>query len=351
MVREVSAVKRPTTADIAQRAGVTKAAVSFALNNQPGVSPSTRQRILEIAREIGWQPNSAARALSDGRAGAFGLVIDRPAGILGAEPFFMQLIAGIQGELSVGHTALLFTVAEDSAAEIELYRTWWGQRRVDGVFLVDLRVDDPRVAVLKELALPTVVIGAPEGAGGLSAVWTDDAAAARTVVEHFAQLGHRRIARVTGMGDLWHTRIRTDAFLDAARQAGIDARCVTADYTAEGGADATTALLAGSNPPTAIVFDNDLMAVSGLGAAQRAGVHVPRELSVVSWDDTVLCELVHPALTALTRDVKSYGAHAARRLLELAAGAAVGDRVEPPPVLNARASTSRAPQRKDAGRR
>jgi DNA-binding LacI/PurR family transcriptional regulator len=344
-------VKRPTIADIAQRAGVTKAAVSFALNNQPGVSPSTRQRIFDIAREIGWQPNSAARALSDGRAGAFGLVIDRPAGILGAEPFFMQLIAGIQGELAASHTALLFTVAPDRTAEIELYRTWWGRRRVDGVFLADLRVDDPRVAVLRELAMPAVVLGSPEGSGGLSAVWTDDVAGARTVVEHLAQLGHRRIARVTGMPDLWHTRIRTDAFLIAAQQAGIEADCVTADYTAEGGADATMALLATPNPPTAIVFDNDLMAVSGLGAAQRANVRVPQELSIVSWDDTVLCELVHPALTALRRDVIAYGAHAARRLLELAAGAAAGDQAEPPAVLNARASTDRPPREKQSGPR
>ncbi|MGH3415173.1 MAG: LacI family DNA-binding transcriptional regulator [Actinocrinis sp.] len=333
-------MKRPTIADIAQRAGVTKAAVSFALNNQPGVSPTTRQRILEIAREIGWQPNSAARALSDGRAGAFGLVIDRPAGILGAEPWFMQLIAGIQGELAAGHTALLFTVAEDRDAEIGLYRTWWAQRRVDGVFMVDLRIDDPRIEVLRELALPTVVIGSPEGSGGLSAVWTDDASGARSVVDHLAGLGHRRIARVTGMADLWHTRVRTDAFLEAAKMAGIDAYCVTADYTAEGGADATSLLLAEPEPPTAIVYDNDLMAVSGLGAAQRLGVDVPGEVSMVAWDDSVLCELVHPALTALARDVTSYGAHAAARLLELASGGQPGDRGEPAAVLTPRASTA-----------
>ena len=338
-------MKRPTIADIAQRAGVTKAAVSFALNNQPGVSPSTRQRILEIAREIGWQPNSAARALSDGRAGAFGLVIDRPAGFLGAEPFFMQLIAGIQGALAADHTALLFTVAEDRAAEIELYRTWWAQRRVDGVFLVDLHVDDPRVPVLRELALPTVVIGAPEGAGGLSAIWTDDAASARVVVDHLTRLGHRRIARVTGMTDLWHTRIRTDAFLAAAGSAGVEAYCVTADYTAEGGADATTTLLASPHPPTAIVYDNDLMAVSGLGAAQRVGIDVPGELSLVAWDDSVMCELVHPALTALSRDVTAYGSRAAKRLLELSNGAEPGDRAEPAPVLTHRASTAPPPHR------
>src|SRR6266702_3566281 len=114
-------MKRPTIADIAQRAGVTKAAVSFALNDQPGVSAATRERILAIARELGFQPSSAARALADGRAGAFGLVIDRPARTLGMEPFFMQLISGIQAELSGDHSALLFTMADDQAAEIELY--------------------------------------------------------------------------------------------------------------------------------------------------------------------------------------------------------------------------------------
>ena len=93
-------MKRPTIADIARRAGVTKAAVSFALNGQPGVSAATRERILAIAGEIGFQPNSAARALSDGRAGAFGLIIDRPARTLGVEPYFTQLISGIQAELS-----------------------------------------------------------------------------------------------------------------------------------------------------------------------------------------------------------------------------------------------------------
>ncbi|HVV21932.1 MAG TPA: LacI family DNA-binding transcriptional regulator, partial [Pseudonocardiaceae bacterium] len=166
--------RRPTIADIAKQAGVTKAAVSFALNGQPGVSEQTRTRVLDIARRIGWQPNSAARALSDGRAGAFGLVVDRPAATLGVEPFFMQLISGIQAELSDNHVALLFTIAEDQDAEIELYRAWWGQRRVDGVFVVDVRVDDPRVAVLEELGMPAVVIGHPSASGSLPAVWHDD---------------------------------------------------------------------------------------------------------------------------------------------------------------------------------
>jgi DNA-binding LacI/PurR family transcriptional regulator len=336
-------VKRPTIADIARRAGVTKAAVSFALNDQPGVSADTRARILAIADEVGWRPHSAARALSDGRAAAFGLVIDRPARTLGVEPFFMQLISGIQAELALEHTALLFTVAEDQAAELELYRSWWARRRVDGVFLVDLQLDDQRVRVLQEMRMPTVVIGNPDGAGSLPAVWHDDAAAVRTVVGYLAGLGHTRLARVTGMPRFWHTKIRTDEFHRAALAARVEAVCVEADYTGEQGADATRRLLGERTRPTAILYDNDLMAISGLSAAQRAGVDVPAELSIVAWDDSPLCELVHPPLTALRRDIQAYGAHAARRLLQAAGGAAVGDFEDAPPVLTVRGSTGPAP--------
>jgi DNA-binding LacI/PurR family transcriptional regulator len=335
-------VKRPTIADIARRAGVTKAAVSFALNGQPGVSAATRERILAIAKEIGFQPSSAARALSDGRAGSFGLVIDRPARTLGVEPWFMQLISGIQGELSTDHTPLLFTMAEDQDAEIAMYRSWWAQRRVDGVFLVDLQIGDARVPVLEELRMPAVVIGTPAGAGSLPAVWQDDAAATRAVVEYLAAAGHRRVARVTGITRFWHTKIRTDAFAAAARSAGVEPMLMEADYTGENGAAATRRLLQDSAPPTAILYDNDLMAVAGLGAAQQLGVSVPADLSIVAWDDSPLCEFVHPPLTALTRDIAAYGAHAARTLVQVAGGVAVRDFEESPPVLTIRGSTGPA---------
>lgn len=334
-------MKRPTIADIAARAGVTKAAVSFALNGQPGVSEATRERILAIAAELGFQPSSAARALSDGRAGALGLVIDRPARTLGVEPFFVQLIAGIQGELSADHTALMFTMAEDQAAEIELYRTWWAQRRVDGVFLVDLQLRDRRVAVLRQLKMPAVVFGSPRGSGSLPAVWQDDAAAMRMVVEHLAGLGHQRLARVGGIPRYWHSKLRADAFAGLALDLGMDSASVECDYTRELGADATRKLLGGKRPPTAIIYDNDLMALSGLAVAQQLGIDVPGQLSIVAWDDSLLCELVHPAITALRRDIAAVGAQGARLLTSLAGGASVGSVGEPVPVLMERGSTGR----------
>jgi DNA-binding LacI/PurR family transcriptional regulator len=338
-------MKRPTIADVAKRAGVTKAAVSFALNDQPGVSAATRERILAIAAEVGFQPSSAARALSDGRANAFGLVIGRPGRLLGIEPYFMQLISGIQAELARQRMTLLFTLAEDHESEMALHRAWWAQRRVDGVFLVDLQTNDPRVPVLEGLRMPAFAMGAPQAAGSLPAVSLNIQAAATLVIGHLADLGHRRIGRVTGLPRYWHTQARTAALADAAARAGIEITAAEGDYSGPAGARATRELLSlRSGPPTAILYDNDVMAVAGLGEAQRLGVEVPAGLSIVAWDDSALCELVHPALTALRHDVASVGAEAARRLSKLAAGTPAEGFPEPAPTLLPRASTAPPPR-------
>lgn len=333
-------MRRPTMADIARRAGVTKTAVSYALNNRPGVSNATRQHIQNIAAEMGWRVHSAARALSDGRSGTFGLIVSKPAEWHGS--FYLDLISGIQDELGADHGALLFAVAESRAAEIELYREWAAQSRVDGVFLVGLQIDDPRVAALEELDLATVVFGSPTGSGSLPAHWPDDDHATRIAVDHLVGLGHRRIAKVTGPPALCHTAIRTKAFHQATREAGIESVCVEADYSQESSSRATAELLASDPRPTAIIYDSDVMAVAGRNEAGRLGFGVPQDLSIIAWGDGLLCELNEPTLTALRRDVATAAREAARMLTAAVAGAEVADVQEAPTVLIPRASTGPA---------
>ncbi len=332
-------MKRPTITDIAVRAGVTKAAVSFALNGQPGVSAATRERILAIAQEVGFQPSSAARALTAGRAGTFGLIIDRPARMLGIEPFFMQLLSGIQADLTVHHVALQFSMAEESADEIALYRQWWAQRTVDGVFVYDLRRDDPRIAEIERLRIPAVVIGSPRGSRTLPAVWQDEREVVTVIVRHLACLGHKRIGRVGGPPQYWHSTLRAQAFADVAAAAGLQAVQAEADYTATRGAAATRDLLLAAQPPTAIVYDNDVMAVAGLSTAQKMGIHVPGDVSIVSWDDSELCKITHPAITAMGRDIVWIGSSAARLLREMAEGGSPAHLKEAQPQLLARDSS------------
>jgi DNA-binding LacI/PurR family transcriptional regulator len=336
--------KRATIADIAERTGLSKGAVSYALNGQPGVSEATRQRVLKLAAEMGWRPNSAARALSASRAGALGLVMARPASMLGVEPFFIKLLSGIENTLAARSIALLLQVVPGHDAEVEAYRRWFAERRVDGIFLIDLRIEDKRVLVLEELGLPAVVIGGPGHHGRLPAVWSDDASAMGMVVEYLAALGHRRVARVAGPSGLLHTELRGQAFAEVADRLALDsAVSVATDYSPEQGAQATRRLLSGTPRPTAVIYDNDVMAVAGTSVAHEMGVAVPRDLSIVAWDDSVLCEIVHPPLTVLSRDIMAYGARAAERLLALLDGAGVGDFEDAMPRLITRGSTARPP--------
>ncbi|WP_219462619.1 LacI family DNA-binding transcriptional regulator [Nonomuraea rhizosphaerae] len=335
-------MKRPTIADIASRAGVSKVAVSYALNGQPGVSEATRARIVAIAEEIGWRPNSAARALNGARAHTVGLALCRPARILGVEPFFMELISGIEGELADRSYALMLQVVADHRQEIEVYRRWWGESRIDGAFLVDLRYTDARVAAMEELGMPVMVIGHPSEAGSLPAVWSDDGEAIRETIGYLVALGHRRVARVAGMADLVHTALRDRSFEESCAGAAEHVTVHT-DYTGEEGARATRRLLSSPERPTAIVYDNDIMAVAGLSVAQEMRLDVPRDLSIVAWDDSPLSQVVRPPLTALTRDIPAYGAHAARRLLALIAGATVPPFEDQAARLTPRGSTGAVP--------
>ncbi|WP_328461712.1 LacI family transcriptional regulator [Actinoplanes sp. NBC_00393] len=319
-------MKRPTIADIARRAGVSKGAVSYALNGQPGVSEATRKRILAIAQEIGFNANSAARALSGARARAVGLTLCRPARILGIEPWFMGLISGFEAELGAHSYALTLQVVATPEQEIEVYRRWWGERRIDGVIVTDIREGDVRIPVLQQLQLPAVVIGGPGDTGTIAQIWSDDAGAITEAVRYLVALGHHRIARVSGVPDLLHTQVRTKAFNEVCASLGLD-NVVTlpADYTGEEGSRATRRLLIGGDRPTAIIYDNDVMAVAGLAVAQEMGLAVPGDLSIVAWDDSPLCSLVHPPLTALSRDISAYGAQAARELLNAIDGKKVGN--------------------------
>jgi DNA-binding LacI/PurR family transcriptional regulator len=317
--------ERITIRDIAERAGVSKGAVSYALNGRPGVSSDTRNRILAIADELGWYPNRAARALSAARADACGLVLARPARTIAIEPFFIQFIAGVESELATRSIALTIQLVPNVRDEIAVYQRWWGEHRVDGVLMVDLRVDDPRVEELVRLGLPAVVVGGPLEGGNLPSVWHDEASVVTEAIRYLAALGHTRVAHVSGVADFVHTTQRTAAFLQAVDELGLEGEVLETDYSAEAGARATRKLLSSPAPPSAILFDSDLLAVTGLGVVQQMGFSVPDDVSIIGWDDSLISQVVHPPLTAITRDITAYGIAAARRLLEAIEGDGDGD--------------------------
>ncbi|WP_406453307.1 LacI family transcriptional regulator [Streptomyces sp. NBC_01622] len=332
---------RVTIKDVAARAGVSKGAVSLAFNQKPGLADATRERIFEAARELGWAPHPTARSLAGARVDVVGLAVCRPARLLGLEPFYMEFMSGVESVLIEHSCALLLRLVRSAEEEVGLQESWWRTRQVGGAILVDFRADDPRVAVVRRLGLPVVAVGHPSLTGGLTSVWTDDAGAVTEVVRYLAGLGHRRIARVGGAAAL--TALRTAAFGAAARALGpAGARQLATDSSGEAGARATRSLLTGAvaDRPTAIVYDNDIMAVAGLAVAAELGLAVPADVSVLAWDDSELCRITHPTLSAMSHDVHGFGADAARTLFGVITGEGSGSHPVPAPVLTPRGSTA-----------
>ncbi len=333
--------QRLTISGIAREAGVSTAAVSYALNGLPGVSAETRDRILVVADRMGWRPNIAARSLSVARAHAVGLIIARPADTLGVEPFFMRFISGLERELAAAGTALLLQVVDNHRGWNQTVEAWWAEPRIDGVIVTDVGVRDSRLPVLTRLRVPAVIAGRPRPQVDAPSVWSDDAVAVATAVDHLVGLGHTRITRVGGLSTLDHTRVRTSAFAKAMKSHGLDGTdVVDTDYSFEAGAEVTRTLLGRRRPPTAVIYDNDLMAVAALGVARDLGVSVPDDLSVVAGDDSPLCLIGQPPITALSRDVAAYGAQTARVLIDLVEGRKPDSVVVDPPTREVRGSTA-----------
>lgn len=251
------------------------------------------------------------------RADRIGLVFVRQTSAPHAEPFFNEVMGGLDDGLTVAGRGLLARRVDDTADELEVYRQWHQQRAVDAVVVKDLVSDDPRPTLLHELGIPTVLMADVTQVDGQSAVHTDNAQTMRDAMDYLISCGHRHIARVAGPVELVHTQIRTETFLAEAASAEIRADVVIGDYSEESGRRLTGEILSSTPRPTAVVFDNDLMAVGGLAAAQELGIAVPDQLSLLAWDDSIYCQLTNPPLSALSHDVHQMGVQLSRVLLQL----------------------------------
>jgi DNA-binding LacI/PurR family transcriptional regulator len=319
---------RPTIEDVAARAGVSTAAVSFAVNGRPGVAEATRRRILDAAEELGWRPSASARALTEARARAVGLLLSRSVDQLEIDPFFVRFLAGVERTLSRSDHDLVLRVAEH--VDLAAYERLAGSGRVDGFLLCDVEVDDPRFALLAESGLPAVVAGHPVSPCPFPWIETEHAAGIRLVTEHLLALGHRRIAFAGGPAHLEHVQARLAAWRATLADAGVQpGPVVHADHAGLLGAGVT-----------AIVHTSDGLAAATLAAARERGLSVPGDVAITGFDDSPLAALGSPPLTSVRVDYAGFGAGAAAALLAALAGEPVPAYRPAPPELVVRASTA-----------
>jgi DNA-binding LacI/PurR family transcriptional regulator len=331
--------RRPTIADVAKRAGVSPAAVSFAVNGRPGVGEQTRARILETAKELGWHPSASARALTEARARTIGLVLARQTEELEADSFFVRFLAGIERKLAAADYALLLHLVPVAGAEKTLgaYERLAAGGRVDGFLLTDPELEDPRLHLLQAAGLPVVVAGRLEPDSPFPWVETDHDAGMIEAVEHLVSLGHERIGFLGGGETYEHVQRRLSRWREAVRAAGLPFGPVV--HAAGHGNAAAGAVL--DDGPTAVACTSDTLALALVAAARARGLAVPEDLSVIGFDDSVMAALSSPALTSVRVDYAEFGAAAAAALL-----ARIDGEQPPPyepsrPVLEVRASTGK----------
>lgn len=331
--------KRPRSRDIAQRLGVSETAVSFALNGRAGISDETRQRILRTVEEMGWTPNYAARALSGGGASTVGFVVARTPQDIGSESFFLQLMSGMQEGLSASNYGLLFQLVPDIEAEVAVYRKWKAENRVDGVVLVDLREGDPRPEAVAAMGMPGVVAGGPDPDGRVPSIAIDDVGAIELVLDHLVALGHTHLGYISGPAHLSHIARRISAMRRAAEERGLTVALAPTDFTAEAASRATSAWVAGIDAPTAMLFDNEVLAIAGIGAIRSAGLSIPDDVAVVSLEDSLICTATRPQITALHRETHEFGKVVVEHLLAEIGGHGTPSEQAPLPRLMVRGST------------
>lgn len=258
---------------------------------------------------------------------------------VGVEPFIMELIAGMEEALAPHGITVLVLVVPDLAAELAAYRRWAADRTVEAVVVVNVVHDDVRPAELAAAGLPAVLAGRHQQAPAFAKVVTDDAGAMTAAVDMLASLGHRVIGRVSGPVDLVHTTERSVAMRTAGERHGIQVRIVEGDYSADDGIRGVTTLLAFEPPPTAVIFDNDVMAVAAEQELLRAGVPVPGRVSLLACDDSPLCELAVPPLSALSIDVHEHGRTLGAAVVATLGGEPPRDYDGPPIRIRSREST------------
>ena len=309
MVSPVS--DRPTIRDVAERAGVSIATVSRALNDRGDVSAQTRERVREVARSVGYSADPAARSLVTQKTRRIAVVVGDNAGHRDLSlVFFGKVLAAISRRLAQSSYDPLLLHPSDIGLD----------HRFDAAVLIGVDDDDALVADLSSRQVPLVGVDVRCANGRAAYVGSDHADGIRLALAHLHALGHRRIAHVAGAANTLAGSERLQAFRSECEALGLelpDDLVRLGDFSSASGYRETCVLLALPERPTAVVAASDLMALAALQAIRDAGLQPGEDVAVVGFDDLEAAALAHPPLTTIRQDRQELGTLAATRAIEL----------------------------------
>lgn len=302
----------PTIKDVARLAGVSVGTVSNVLNRPRRVSPQTRARVEWAIAELGFRPNKVARALISQRTNTVGMIVPDV-----ANPFFAELLRGVEDTLGERDYAVVFGNSDNSASKERRYLRALRERRVDGMIAVtatDADADEIR-SLGDELPLVIVDRLIPGWEG--DCVLGNNRLGMKLAVDHLASLGHRSIALINGDLRLSTARDRYTGFLEGLAEHGLEPAAVSfGAFTFESGYGQMNALLRSLSIPSAVCAANDLLALGAIAASLDAGFRVPQQLSIIGYDDIIFARISSPSLTTVRQNARAMGSEAARLILE-----------------------------------
>ena len=311
--------RNPTITDVAEKAGVSVSTVSRHLQ---GDRVRTAKNIDLAIADLRFRPSPAAQSLKSGRTGAIALVVPDI-----ANPFFAAIVRGAESITAQGgHTIFLANTDECATRETEVVEDLIG--RVDGVLLAPASENNLNPQRLADAGVPTVLVDRETpSSGGFDAVLIDNYGGARSAIEYLISKGHERIATIAGSVESTPGRLRLDGYQDTMTAHGITPPPESVQFGGfmeHLGYQAMMRLLAQPDPPTAVFVANNLMTIGALRALKDVGVRLPRDMSIIGFDDHVFAEIIDPPLTVIDRPMEEQGALAMRILLSRLSGDSPG---------------------------
>jgi DNA-binding LacI/PurR family transcriptional regulator len=312
--------RQPTLDEVAERAGVSRSAASRVINNAPHVSRAKREAVRRAVDDLGYVPNATARALATQQAGSVVLAISGDDPAMFADPFFAEVVVGVNAVLEETELELMLSLATSSRGQArleQLLRT----HQAGGVMLMSLHGDDPLARLADQSSVPVVFGGRPLNFEPRYYVDADNRGGARLATEHLVASGRRKIATITGRIDEGAGMARLQGFQDALAVAGLDnSLAEPGEFSEDGGAAAMSRLLARAPDLDAVFIASDQMAVGALRVLARAGRAVPTDVALIGFNDIPAARHTDPPLTTVNQPIEALGREMARMLLALIAG-------------------------------
>ncbi|MFM9279774.1 LacI family DNA-binding transcriptional regulator [Paenibacillus jiagnxiensis] len=312
-----------TIKDIARVAGVSVTTVSRALNGYGDVNENTRQKIIQVSKDLNYSPNTLARGLVMNKSRTIGLLVSGMNRQNAKDQFTFEVLSGINEYASEQDYDLILFSTNSTKQREKTYSQLCKERRVDGVILSGIKTDDPYLQEVVESDIPCILIDIPMKSDTVGYVTTDNVLGASTAVSHLIGLGHRNIAMVNGHDQAFVSPQRLQGYKEALETRHLPFRpewVVNGAYDEETARQEAEKLLARCPEITAVFCASDLMALGVLKAAVSLGRRVPEQLSVVGYDDILLASYANPPLTTISQNKFQLGYEAATMLIHMLEG-------------------------------